>query len=271
MSKNLILFSGGQDSTTCLWKSVKEGNKTSALIIRYGQKHDYEIVAAYEVIERINKKLPRHQKVDVIETGVGASTLISNSPLTTQGEVEQYPDGNLPKKVLNTFVPMRNLLFITVAANRAYVLNYDSIIIGVNNDDYHGYPDCRDAFISSARVTIGLAASREIRLETPLVHKNKNETVQLMIELEGYDLLGYTHTCYDGDYPPVKPNHANVLRAKGFEEAGVPDPLFLRAFDEKRLTDLPESYNYNSYRDLQGTSFDVASIRYGVTPDEKTV
>lgn len=223
MEHALVVLSGGQDSTTCLYYAKAATKKVSAITFIYGQRHHTEVHAAETIAEMA---MVQHE---VIVLGHG--TLKSTSPLTDRtAEVETYASVDvLPGGIEKTFVPMRNALFLTVAANRAIALGCDTIIIGVSEEDYGGYPDCRDAFISAMQSMICFAVDGFApcpRLHAPLLYLNKADTVRLAQTLPGcMEALAWSHTCYNGRFPPCEHCHACLLRARGFEQAGVPDPL----------------------------------------------
>ncbi|MCK5603185.1 7-cyano-7-deazaguanine synthase QueC [Candidatus Pacearchaeota archaeon] len=226
MKKALIVLSGGQDSTTCLFfvKKHYPGHELHAITFNYGQRHDVEISCARTVAEMANVK--SHEIVELPE-GILAGT----SPLTDHSKkVGRYDDAaSLPGGLEDTFVPGRNLLFLAIAANRAYVLGADMLVTGVAQEDFGGYPDCRDAFIKSMQKTIFQATDREIEIQAPLMYLNKCETVKVAVSLPGcLDALANSHTCYNGEQPPCGKCHSCLLRAKGFEEAGIPDPMMER-------------------------------------------
>lgn len=238
--KAVVVFSGGQDSTTCLYDTVNKGFEVHAITFDYGQRHRIEIEAARTIAKLAG--VARHEIVDV------SGVLKGTSPLVSDNELEQYSGHDaLPGGLEKTFVPMRNQLFLTIAANRAYVIGADMLVTGVSSEDYGGYPDCRPDFIDSFVETSNLGTFTGedgtpdgLVVTTPLMHTTKKETVQLALALPGcYGALAYSHTAYDGQYPPIGNDHATLLRAKGFEEAGVPDPIFLRAMMEGAL---PEDY-----------------------------
>src|SRR5690606_18867099 len=140
---------------------------------------------------------------------------------------------------------------LTIAPSRDYVHNAEALVIGVREEEFGGYPDCRSPFIDSLTHVCNLgtftgerAAPGPLTILTPLMRLTKKAAVELALTLPGcYAALAWTHTSYDGAYPPVGHDHATLLRAKGFEEANAPDPLVLRAHLEG-LMDLPESPNY---------------------------
>ncbi|WP_051532207.1 7-cyano-7-deazaguanine synthase QueC [Brackiella oedipodis] len=245
--KALVIFSGGQDSTTCLYWAKAQGYDVHTLSFDYGQRHAIELQAA--------KKVAAFAGIAEDKQGVCQITdvLLSTSPLTSEVEPEQFASPeDLPQSgVQNTFVPMRNQLFLTIAANRAYALNCRVLITGVSQADYGGYPDCRENFIKAFETTCNLGTFTgepgtlgNLQVLTPLMHLSKAQEVLMSYELKDcFAALAWSHTAYDGQYPPVGHDHANVLRAKGFAQAGLPDPLVLRAHQEG-LMPLPETDNY---------------------------
>jgi len=250
MSKALVVLSGGQDSVTCLFWAVQHfgAEKVSAVTFDYGQRHYAEISSAL-IAAQLAGIADRHETIHM-DAGILAGT----SPLTNPNEpLEQYKDfksmdGIIGDRVEKTFVPMRNALFLTIAANRAEVAGVRNIITGVCQQDGANYPDCRAQFIMDIEDTINSALGKpmgaRLRIETPLMDRSKASTVRLAMDIPGAMLaLSFSHTSYDGQYPPLGHDHATILRAKGFEEADVPDPLVLRAVSE-RLMDFPRGENY---------------------------
>lgn len=246
-SKCLVVLSGGQDSTTCLYWAKKYFDEVHCITFNYGQRHKIEIEAATKIAQMAGCG-DRHEIVTMGDILKGTSPLVSDAPL------EQYADHqSLPGGLEKTFVPMRNQLFLTIAANRAYVLGTTNLVTGVCQEDNGGYPDCTNDFIiameevcDTGTFTGKDGALGAINIHTPLMFLTKAESVHLALELgdECYKALAYSHTSYDGAYPPTGHDHATLLRAKGFEEAGIPDPLILRAWKEE-LMSLPTTPNYN--------------------------
>lgn len=247
----LVVLSGGQDSTTCLFWAVQRYGAENVHVITfdYGQRHNIEVHSALVVADMAGCR-ERHQLV------MARDLLVSTSPLTSDVELERYTDAQQMDEVIGdrreaTFVPMRNALFITLAANRAEALGITDIVLGVCQMDNANYDDCRQVFVDAAEQYINTALGHDhrgtpkIRLVTPLMLLDKADTVRMAHELPGcWDALAHTHTSYDGQYPPTDMNHANVLRAAGFEAAGLPDPLVLRAHQEG-LMPLPDTPNYS--------------------------
>ena len=252
MKKALVILSGGQDSTTCLFWAKANYDEVHAITFNYGQRHAIEIVSATKVAKMAG--VASHEIVKVPDI------LESASPLTSNNELEKYENPEQMEEVIGerrelTFVPMRNALFLTVAANRAEALGITDIITGVCQMDNANYDDCREVFIDATVNYINTALGHDhrgtpkISVVTPLMFLSKAQTVHMAKDLDNgcWEALAFSHTSYDGKYPPTDMNHANVLRADGFEKAGEPDPLVLRAFHEG-LMELPETSNYDPFR-----------------------
>jgi 7-cyano-7-deazaguanine synthase len=253
MSKTLVVFSGGQDSTTVLYKAVADRGveNVSALTIDYNQKNSIEIESALIIAKMVGIK-----DHEVLKIG---SILQGTSPLTDpNAKLEEYESHKvLPGGLEKTFVPARNLLFMTLAANRAFVKGIDTISLGLAHG-MGGYPDCRAPFIHALETTILAGLERKITFDCPLLYLSKGEAVDLARSLPGcYRALAYSHTAYDGLYPPTGHDRASLLRQKSFEEANSPDPLVVRAWLEGAMA-LPEERNYTNYsgllQDLRGES-----------------
>lgn len=252
----LIVLSGGQDSTTCAFYAKDMGYELHAVTFDYGQRHSVELEAAERIGELVGAK--SHEFIVL-----GKGVLHSTSPLVSSNKLEQYKDcRHLPGKLEKTFVPMRNQMFLTIAANRAYELGCTAMFTGVCQEDSGGYPDCRQAFIDAVEDACAFGtftgedgAPARLKIMTPLMDLTKAQEIALSLKLPGcYSALAYSHTAYDGQFPPLGHDHATLLRARGFEDAGVPDPLILRAV-ELGLMDLPNAPNYEPalverYRDL---------------------
>lgn len=185
----VVLFSGGQDSTTCLFWAKKYFKDVYALCFSYGQRHEQEVENARLIAERANVPF------EVIDATL-ISRLSPNSLTNNEIEMDQeQPQDSFP----NTFVPGRNMLFVSIAASLAYSRNIRHIITGVSEADYSGYPDCRDTFMHSLNTTINLAMDKHFLLHTPLMWLNKAQIWQLADELEVFDVVkNETLTCYNG-------------------------------------------------------------------------
>lgn len=244
--KALVILSGGQDSTTCLFLAKKWYDEVHAITFDYGQKHRIEIEAAKKVAELAN--VVTHTICNVPDI------LKSTSPLVSNTELEQYESYDQMEEVIGnrvelTFVPLRNPLFLLIAANHAIAMGAKVIVTGVCESDNANYPDCTSLFIRTMQSMLAVAlGQRAIEIQTPLIHSDKQHICRMASGMHDcWDALAYTHTSYDGKYPPTDMNHANVLRARGFEEANLPDPLVLRAYKEG-LMGLPNTHNYDEYR-----------------------
>jgi 7-cyano-7-deazaguanine synthase len=217
-SSALVVLSGGQDSTTCLYWALREfgEGQVAALTFDYGQRHRLELDCARNVAA--TAKVPH--TVLPIDT---FAALGGNSLTDATIGVEAATDG-LP----NTFVPGRNIIFLSFAAAVAYQKRIKNLVTGVAQTDYSGYPDCREETIAALERTINLGMETEITIHTPLMHLSKKETVELARDVGALAAMADTHTCYEGQRPPFVKCPACRLRAKGFAEAGIADPLVVR-------------------------------------------
>ena len=250
-SKALVILSGGQDSTTCLYWAKENFDEVHAITFDYGQRHRIEISAARRIAKMAD--VTSHEVVHVPDV------LESTSPLTSSNELERYTDAQQMEKVIGnrvelTFVPMRNTFFFVVAVNRAIAMGCHNLVTGICQEDNANYPDCTDLFRSKfedmCNQSLGLrtTANDAIQIHAPLMYLSKAQSVVMAGKLVGcMEALAYSHTSYDGKYPPTDMNHANVLRAKGFADAGVPDPLVIRAVEEGLML-LPDTHNYDEVR-----------------------
>jgi 7-cyano-7-deazaguanine synthase len=248
-NKALVILSGGQDSTTCLFWALENFKQVYAVTYNYGQRHAIEIDAARKVVAAA-QWVKEHSVVDV------GPILQGSSPLVSKNTLEQYSDmHSLPGGLEKTFVPGRNLLFLTLAANHAYARGIFNLVTGVCQEDYGGYPDCRQTFIDAAQQAIRAGFGYDdndpfstMEIHTPLMDLTKAQSVMLAHSMpDCWFAMAYTHTAYDGQYPPTGNDHATLLRAKGFLQAGQPDPLVVRAFLEG-LMQLPNTSNYETIR-----------------------
>ncbi|HEX2462665.1 MAG TPA: 7-cyano-7-deazaguanine synthase QueC [Vicinamibacterales bacterium] len=224
MSDAVVLLSGGLDSYTAAAMARAEGFRLFALTIRYGQRHVREIEAARTVAAWL--RVERHIELDVDLAAFGGSSLTSAAP------VPKDRPANL-QDIPSTYVPARNTVFLALALAWAEALGAGDIFIGVNAIDYSGYPDCRPEFIAAFERLASLATARGVggsvfRIHTPLITMTKGDIVRKGREL-GLD-YGLTHSCYDPD-PMGRPCgrcDSCRLRAGGFAQAGIADPLLGR-------------------------------------------
>lgn len=208
-TRALVVFSGGQDSTTCLFWAKKHFREVYALSFVYGQKHAREVDLAAEIAREAGVHF---DKMDVSFIGSLAHNSLTDTSIKMDRE---KPSGGVP----NTFVPGRNLFFLSIAAVYARERGIRHLVTGVSQTDYSGYPDCRDSFIKSLNVTLNLAMEGRFVIHTPLMWIDKCQTWALADELGVLDLVRTrTLTCYNG-VPGDGCGHcpACTLRREGLE------------------------------------------------------
>ena len=187
--KVLVVFSGGQDSTTCLFWAKREFKEVYAVSYRYGQKHEIEVELARKIAEKAG--VPFEEMSIPLVGQLGHNSLTD----TTMEMDQEVPEKGLP----NTFVPGRNMFFLSIAAVYARERGIRHLVTGVSQTDYSGYPDCRDAFIKSLNVTLNLAMDYQFVLHTPLMWIDKAQTWELSDQLGVLDIVrNETLTCYNG-------------------------------------------------------------------------
>ena len=230
-TRALVLFSGGQDSTTCLAHALTHYAHVETLGFDYGQRHSVELQARQTVLQRLRWQFPHWAarlgpdhvlNVDVIGQ-------IGGSSLTEDVAIAMQQDG-LP----NTFVPGRNLLFMTLAGALAYRRGLQVLVTGVSEADFSGYPDCRDDTMKAMQLALNLGLERRLRISTPLMWRDKAAVWQLAFELGGQALIDLivqdSHTCYHGTRTPhawgagCGQCPACQLRASGWERWHQPRP-----------------------------------------------
>lgn len=207
--KAIVIFSGGQDSTTCLFQAIAEYGKENVetMTFQYGQRHSIELEKAKWIAQDLGVKQT------FIDTSV-IKAITHNALMDENVHIEQK-DNKLP----NTFVDGRNALFLLYAAIYAKGQGIQDIITGVCETDFSGYPDCRDVFIKSMNVTLNLAMDYQFNIKTPLMYLTKAQTWQLADELGVLDYVcNYTHTCYEGVDGGCSQCPSCILRDKGLKE-----------------------------------------------------
>ena len=217
--KAVVVFSGGQDSTTCLLYAVQQYDEVHAITFDYGQRHALEIEVAKQIAVDLN--LAAHKVLDVGLLNELAVSALTRDSIPVSNELQE---NGLP----NTFVPGRNILFLTLAAIYAYQVGAETVITGVCETDFSGYPDCRDEFVKALNKACVLGMEKNIRFDTPLMWLNKAETWALADKIGRLDYVRQkTLTCYNGiigdgcgECPSCK------LRAKGLHDyQQAPDPV----------------------------------------------
>lgn len=218
IGRALCLLSGGQDSTTCLYWAKKTFAEVEAIRFDYGQRHRVEL--------ECSEKIARDAGVKLTTLSLEALKQLGGFALTADIDVKN--DIN-EKGLPNTFVPGRNILFLTLAAAYAYQHGIKDLVTGVCDTDYSGYPDCRLATIEAIKKTINLGMNENFTIWTPLMFLTKGGTVDLARKLGCLDVVkNDTHTCYNGVRDELHywgygcgECPACILRKKGFDEAGV--------------------------------------------------
>lgn len=223
-TRALVLFSGGQDSTTCLAHALTHYAHVETLGFDYGQRHSVELQARQTVLQRLRTQFPawsaRLGEDHVLNVDVIGQ--IGGSSLTEDVAIAMQQDG-LP----NTFVPGRNLLFMTLAGALAYRRGLQVLVTGVSEADFSGYPDCRDDTMKAMQLALNLGLERRLRISTPLMWRDKAAVWQLAFDLGGPALIELivqdSHTCYLGQRTPhawgagCGQCPACALRANGWE------------------------------------------------------
>ncbi|MGK9044408.1 7-cyano-7-deazaguanine synthase QueC [Mammaliicoccus vitulinus] len=185
--KALVVFSGGQDSTTCLFYAKKQFKEIELVTFQYGQRHDLEIKVAEAIASEQGLK---HHVLDM-----SLLSQLSPNALTDHNMKIENDENGIP----NTFVPARNLLFLSFAGALAYQIGAKHIITGVCETDFSGYPDCRDSFVKSMNLSLNLSMDKDFVIHTPLMWLNKKETWALSDQLGALDYVREkTLTCYNG-------------------------------------------------------------------------
>ncbi|XJZ25658.1 7-cyano-7-deazaguanine synthase QueC [Bacillota bacterium Lsc_1132] len=186
--KAVIVFSGGQDSTTCLFWALEQFEEVVAVTFNYNQRHSLEIECAKNITKELGVK---HHILDMSLLNQLAPSALTRDEI----EVTEGVDGGLP----SSFVPGRNLIFISFAGILASQIGAKHIVTGVCETDFSGYPDCRNVFIKSLNVTLNLSMDSQFVIHTPLMWLNKAETWKLADELNALDFVREkTLTCYNG-------------------------------------------------------------------------
>jgi 7-cyano-7-deazaguanine synthase len=214
----LVVLSGGQDSTICLAWALRRYARVETITFEYGQRHLIELACAAQIAELAG--VPNRL------LSVGSLAQLGGNALCGQEEIAEgvRSENGLP----NTFVPGRNLLFLTLAAAFAYQRGISELITGVCQTDYSGYPDCRETTMAALQAALRAGMDAPFTIHTPLMHLSKAESIRLAQEEGAMDLLAWSHTCYRGTQPPCGHCPSCELRAKGFAAAGVADPLLER-------------------------------------------
>jgi 7-cyano-7-deazaguanine synthase len=223
-NRAVALVSGGLDSATALAIAARDGFELYALSFDYGQRHAFELEAAKRVCQSAG--VDRHVVCAIDLRAFGGSALTSDVPVP-----KDRPDAEMSTGIPSTYVPARNTIFLSIALGWAETLQAFDLFIGVNAIDYSGYPDCRPEYIAAFErmanlgTKAGVEGTGRWKIHSPLIRMTKAEIIQTGVRL-GVD-YALTHSCYDPEAAgrPCGRCDSCVLRAKGFEEAGLRDPL----------------------------------------------
>jgi 7-cyano-7-deazaguanine synthase len=220
MKKAVVLLSGGLDSSTVMAIAKEMGYVLHALTLIYGQRHVKEIESAKKIARSLN--IEEHR---ISELPAG---LFSGSALTYDSEVPLSDGVEIGVTIPATYVPARNLVFLSIAVSMAEAIGAEAVFIGVTAIDYSGYPDCRPQFINSFERTSGLATKcgvegKPIKIMTPIIDMNKAQIIEKAMET-GLD-LSLTWSCYSGGDKACGKCDTCHYRLKGFKEAGLKDPI----------------------------------------------
>jgi len=225
----VVLLSGGLDSATAAAMARREGWDLHGLTVRYGQVHAVEVEAARRLAATLG--FVRHVEIDLDLRQFGGSSLVGEGAIPKAAPApDQAQSSPASSTIPSTYVPARNTIFLSLALGWAETLGAERIVIGVNALDYSGYPDCRPEFVAAFDYLASLATragveGHPVRIWAPLQHLTKAGIIRAGLAL-GVD-YSLTHSCYDPD-PDGRPCgrcDSCRIRARGFEEAGVPDPL----------------------------------------------
>ena len=218
--KAIVLLSGGLDSTVCMAVAKEQNCEIYPLSFNYHQRHSVELNSAKNVAEHFKVK-----KHFIVETNMNEFGTSSLTDLNIDVPINNEDEKNIP----NTYVPARNLIFLSYALGYAEAVGAEKIFIGVNAVDYSGYPDCRPEFIelfqnlADYSTKAAIQDKKKVKIETPLISLTKKEIVLLGQKLNAP--LHLTHSCYNGGEESCGVCDSCRLRLKGFEEAGYSDPI----------------------------------------------
>ncbi len=224
--KAIVLLSGGIDSATIMAIAGKEGYRLHCLTFRYGQRHIREVECAKNIADALGAE--RHLILDIDLGRLGGSALTDRIEVPKERSL-----ADIENEIPVTYVPARNTIFLSYALAWAEVMEASDIFIGINAIDYSGYPDCRPEFIKAFEMMANMALKKAVEgkirivIRTPLIQMTKSEIIRRGMEL-GVD-YGLTHSCYDplSNGKPCGSCDSCFLRKKGFQEAGLTDPLNL--------------------------------------------
>lgn len=230
MRKAIVLLSGGIDSATTLYLVKKKGFRILALIFDYGQRHGKEIESAKKIARKIRSPY-KIVKINFLRKGSSLLDRKISVPVRRSFSKISAKGGSASggRNIPSTYVPGRNLIFLSVATSFAESLKADAVFIGAHTQDYSGYPDCRKAFFDIFKKVIraGTRNGKRIKICAPLIDKEKKEIIKTGLRL-GVP-LGLTWSCYKGGKDPCGVCDSCLFRKRAFEELGIDDPYYERS------------------------------------------
>lgn len=225
-----VLLSGGLDSCVALFWAKEKFKNISAICFDYGQSHGVELECAEKLAKMVEAPL------EIVNV---KGVLKSTSPIIDKTkELETYDSYKQMKEKIGTdvetnFIPFRNKLFLTIAANRAEAENDFDLVTGIREADFTNFPDCREAYVKSEELSMCAGSQHQWAIHNPIIRRTRKETIELAKTLKWCWLgLAYTHTSYSPLFPPVIQDYATVSREEGFRELNLADPLLYRAYLE---------------------------------------
>ncbi|MBL7157128.1 MAG: 7-cyano-7-deazaguanine synthase QueC [Candidatus Omnitrophica bacterium] len=218
MKRAIVLLSGGIDSATTLFLAKKKGFRPQSLIFDYGQRHRKEI----EFAKKLAKRARSPYKILKLSFPQKSTSLVGRKrEIPLRRSLKE-----IKKRIPSTYVPARNLVFLSIAASFAESMAARAVFIGAHTEDYSGYPDCRKEFFTVFKkaITAGTKDGKNLRIYAPLVNKNKKEIIKLGIKLKVP--FEFTWSCYTGGKKPCGVCDSCFFRKKAFKELGINDPYF---------------------------------------------
>lgn len=227
----LVVLSGGQDSAICLHWAKANFRRVGAITFKYGQRHEAEVLSALKITAACGDIL--HKVITIGDAFPKGNALAGRNQIIV-------PEEGLP----STFVPGRNLVFLSSAAGYAYESGYDYLVAGMCQTDFSGYPDCRRKTIDAIETAILFGVfdnQTDFRIHTPLMNRSKADSILMAIALgdDCMKAIALSHTCYLGIFPPCGGCPACKIRVKGFEDVNIEDPMFSNLnprWDEYQIT-----------------------------------